>query len=199
MNLLEENIFKQFRNGNENAFEFIFKTYYGHLHNYARQILKDPDAAEEAVEMTFLNFWENRMNIALSSSIKSYLFKSVYNNCLNHIKHLHVKERYVLYFKYHATTDNAGNLISDDYPLSRVIENELETLIQKALDNLPPQCREIFLLSRHESLANDEIAEKLNISINTVRTQISRALAKLRKSLKEFLSLILFELIINIF
>ena len=192
MNLLERNIFEQFKKGDENAFEFIFKTYYGYLYNYSKQILKDPDAAEEAVEVTFLNLWENRANIVLESSIKSYLFRSVYNNCLNQLKHLLVKERYVLYFKHHVATDDSGSLISNDYPLSQVIEKELEQVLEKALNNLPPQCREVFLLSRHENFKNDEIAEKLNISVNTVRTQISRALTKLREKLKEYLPILLF-------
>jgi RNA polymerase sigma-70 factor (ECF subfamily) len=162
------------------------------LYNYSKQILKDPDAAEEAVEVTFLNLWENRANIVLESSIKSYLFRSVYNNCLNQLKHLLVKERYVLYFKHHVATDDSGSLISNDYPLSQVIEKELEQVLEKALNSLPPQCREVFLLSRHENFKNDEIAEKLNISVNTVRTQISRALTKLREKLKEYLPILLF-------
>ena len=192
MNLLEKNILERFCKGDENAFEDIFKTFYGLLINYARQILKDNIVAEEVVETTYMNLWENHTNLHIETSIKSYLFKCVYNNCLNHLKHLQVKERYILYFKHHVILDDSGNAISNDYPLSQLLEKEMEQALGNALKNLPPQCREIFLLSRHEDFKNDEIAAKLNLSVNTVRTQISRALMKLRENLKEFLPIALF-------
>lgn len=192
MNLFERNVFEQFTKGDNKAFEYIFKTYFGYLLNYSRQILKDTDAAEEIVESTFLNLWENRTHITLETSLKSYLFKSVYNNCLNYLKHQHVKERYVLYFKHHTQTDDLGNIISTEYPFSQLMEKELDDIIVKAINNLPTQCREIFTMSRYQLLKNEEIAQKLNISVNTVRTQISRALTKLREDLKDYLPFFLF-------
>lgn len=189
MNLFERNVFESFTKGDEKAFEYIFKTYFSYLLNYARQILKDTDAAEEIVESVFLNLWENKSEIKLETSLKSYLFKSVYNHCLNHLKHAQVKERYVLYFKHHVSTDSEGNIISADYPISNLIEKELSEIIEKSIQDLPAQCREVFMMSRYQNLKNEEIAQKLNISVNTVRTQISRALAKLRESLKEYLPL----------
>lgn len=191
MNLFEKNVFESFTKGDNKAFEYIFKTYFGFLLNYSKHILKDADAAEEIVESTFLNFWENRTTIKLDTSLKSYLFKSVYNNCLNHLKHLQVKDRYVLYFKHHVATDETGNIISADYPVSQLIEKELAELIDQGIQHLPTQCREIFIMSRYQNLKNEEIAQKLNISINTVRTQISRALAKLRENLKDYLPIIM--------
>lgn len=194
MNLFERNVFELFTKGDNKAFEYIFKTYFGYLLNYSRQILKDSDVAEEIVESTFLTLWENRNQITLETSLKSYLFKSVYNNCLNYLKHQQVKERYVLYFKHHVPTDESGNIISTDYPFSQMMEKELDDIITKAINNLPVQCREIFVMSRYKHLKNEEIAQKLNLSVNTVRTQISRALAKLRDELKDYLPYILFLL-----
>lgn len=190
MNVFERNVFESFTKGDDKAFEYIYKTYFSFLLNYSKHILKDAEAAEEIVESTFLNFWENRSSIKLETSLKSYLFKSVYNNCLNHIKHLHVKERYVLYFKHHVQTDNEGEIISSEYPIAQLIEKELAELLDQAIQNLPGQCREIFIMSRYQNLKNEEIAHRLNISVNTVRTQISRALTKLRENLKDYLPLI---------
>lgn len=187
MNLFERNVFESFKQGDEKAFEYIFRTYFGFLLNYSKQILKNSDAAEEIVENTLLNLWENRTGIILETSLKSYLFKSVYNSCLNYIKHQRVKERYVLYFRHHIQTDETGEIIAPDYPISQLIEKELEGKIHTAINDLPAQCREVFLLSRYENLKNEEIARKLNLSVNTVRTQISRALAKLRESLSDYL------------
>jgi RNA polymerase sigma-70 factor (ECF subfamily) len=190
MNLFEKNVFDAFVLGDSKAFEYIFKTYFPYLLNYARQILKDAEAAEEIVSNSFMNLWENRSNIKLETSLKSYLFKSVYNNCLNHVKHLHVKERYVLYMKHHIPTDNEGNAMTDDYPASILIGKELAETINSTIESLPAQCREVFLMSRYEDLKNEEIAQRLNISVNTVRTQISRALVRLRQNLKDYLPLL---------
>jgi RNA polymerase sigma-70 factor, ECF subfamily len=195
MNLFEKNVFESFKKGDEKAFEYIFKTYFGYLLNYSRQILKDSYAAEEIVETTFLNLWENRNAIHLETSLKSYLFKSVYNTCLNHIKHQHVKERYVLYFKHHIATDDSGEIISAEYPVSQLIEKELNEILEQSVQSLPAQCREIFIMSRYQNMKNEEIAQKLNISVNTVRTQISRALAKLRENLKDFLPFIIWLMV----
>ncbi|NJK95632.1 MAG: RNA polymerase sigma-70 factor [Bacteroidales bacterium] len=140
----------------------------------------------------FSIYGEARETLHLDTSLKSYLFKSVYNSCLNHIKHQHVKERYVLYFKHHIPTDETGNIITSDYPVSQLLEKELAEIIEQAVNQLPSQCREVFVLSRYKHLKNEEIAQKLNISVNTVRTQISRALARLRESLKDYLPFILF-------
>lgn len=191
MNLFERNVFESFKLGDEKAFEYIFRTYFGFLLNYSKQILRNSDTAEEIVETTFVNLWENRAAINLETSLKSYLFKSVYNNCLNYIKHQRVKERYVLYFKHHISTDETGEIITTDYPMSQLIEKELEEKLKNAISDLPAQCREVFLMSRYKDLKNEEIAQKLNISVNTVRTQISRALAKLRESLHDYLPLLL--------
>lgn len=186
MNLLEKNILEQLRKDDEKAFEAIFKTYYNPLLHYAKQILKVTVAAEEAVELTFLGLWENRGNLS-TDSLKSYLFRSVFNHSLNYIKHEQVKERYILYFKHHVATDDSGSMQSNEYPLMQVIEKELEQHLEKAISQLPHQSREVFMLSRYNHLKNDDIALQLNISVNTVRTHISRALAKLREELQEYL------------
>lgn len=197
MNLFERNVFESFAKGDEKAFEYIYKTYFSFMLNYAGQILKDTDAAEEIVESVFLNIWENRSEIKLETSLKAYLFKSVYNHCLNYIKHKQVKEKYVLYFKHHVAADEDGNIISSDYPMSQLIENELSEIIEQSIQRLPGQCREVFMMSRYQNLKNEEIAQKLNISVNTVRTHISRALSRLRENLKEYLPFLVMLILKN--
>ena len=192
MNLIESNLYGRLIQGDHVAFEYIFKTYYSYLLNYARQILKNAEMAEEAVENAFISFWENRETIRFSTSVKTYLFTSVYHNCLNYLKHIKVKERYELYFKHHIETDDAGNIISTIYPLYTLIEKELDQALEEAIGKLPSQCRDVFLKSRYDGLSNEEIAIQLGVSVNTVRTQISRALSKLRVSLKEYFPFLFF-------
>ena len=194
MTQLEKNIFDNLRMGDEKAFEYVFKTYYARLFNYAKNILRDNLEAEEVVEEAFIKIWENRAKINIDTSLKSYLYRSVYNLCLNQIKHTNVQNRYEVYFTHHILSDEQGQFTSNEFPQSRILEKELEDQIEQAIQSLPEHCRKIFLMSRYQELKNEEIAEKLGISINTVRTQISRALAKLRELLKEYLPLILLAL-----
>jgi len=169
VNLLEKNILERLHAGDENAFEYVFRTYYPVLLKYAVQISRDEVAGEEAVEKTLINLWEGRLTIHIGISLKAYLFKSVFNHCLNSIKHWQIKERYLLYFRYHTATDDSGSIISDEYPLSRVLENELEQVLEK--QNPPFETNENgFTLSgpvyynRFKEVTGDFI-RKYNVSI----------------------------------
>ena len=164
-------------------FEEIYTTCFPLLYNYAFTILKDRVEAEDAVGDVFLKLWEERRFLLIETSVKSYLFKSVYNQCINILERKKVHEKYENYVK-HLQYVNEND---SDYPLSSLMESELTETIQKAIEKLPPQCRKIFEMSRKEQLSHEEIAIKLGVSINTVHMQIKRALGKLRIELKDFL------------
>ena len=165
-------------------FEEIFQMYYPVLCNYAASITKDQSMAEDAVSEVFMKLWESRENIVIEKSLKSFLFKSVYHQCINVLKHHRVQDKYRDFFLHHPplSDDEA------DYPLSGLIENEINDIMFQTIGQLPEQCRKIFTMSRIDGLKHEEIAHELDVSINTVRTQIHRALGKLRIALKDFLS-----------
>lgn len=190
MNQLEKNILENIRKGDEKAFEMLFKSYYGQLLNYAREILKDPDQAEEIAEETFVRFWENRQKINVDTSIRGYLFRMAFNQCVNYFKHQKVKDKYRLYFQHHLSPDQYNSSYTFDFPLSGLFTKELDHLLEESIKKLPQQCREIFILSRYEEMQNDKIAEKLGVSVSTVKTQISRALVKIKRDLHEVLPLL---------
>jgi RNA polymerase sigma-70 factor (ECF subfamily) len=171
------------KTGDIRMFEDIYNTYYPLLLNYAENITKDTFMAEDAVSDVFLKLWEGRDNIEIESSLKSYLYKSVYNQCLNALKHIDIQNQYRDFFLHHPPIFEDGS----DYPLSRIIENEIQTILQKTIERLPDQCRKIFIMRRYDGMKHEEIARELSISIHTVRTQIHRALEKLRIELKDFL------------
>ncbi len=169
-------------------FEETYITYFPLLYNYALVITKDQAAAEDVVSEIFLKLWEEQHSLVIGKSLKSYLFKSVYNQCLNILKHKKVQRKYEDFFK-HLQLLNEGGA---DYPLSTLLENEITETLQKAIEKLPPQCRKIFDMSRNENMTHEEIAIELGVSVNTVHTQIRRALEKLRIELKDFLPFLLF-------
>ena len=179
----EHDHIKTLKTGDIRLFEEIFHAYYPVLCNYAANITKEQTMAEDAVGEVFLKLWEGRESIVIESSLKSFLFKSVYHQCLNVLKHVRVQNKYRDFFLHHPPI----NEDEADYPLSSLIENEINDILNQTIEQLPEQCRKIFTMSRIDCMKHEEIAQELGISINTVRTQIHRALGKLRIALKDFL------------
>jgi len=174
---------------NRDAYEYVFIALYENLCLYAMTILKDKDASEEVVQDIFVKLWENRDKLDIQSSIKSYLFRSVHNSCLNYLAHIKVRQEYSSNVK--NTQLDMCSPHSLDYPIANLLVQELDETIERAVNDLPEQCRNVFKLIRYEEMTYLEVADKLDISINTVKTQMSRALMKLRENLKEFLPILL--------
>lgn len=184
----EKEIIKKLKLGDKEAFHLVFKEYYLPLFYYAKRITGDKENAEEVVQNTFLKIWENTESLNIDRALDSYLFKAVHNNCLNLLKHLQIKEKYNSNYK--QRLDEANDIYShlERNNLSILIAKELQEKIDNSVSNLPKQCQKIFKLSRYDGLKNKEIAEQLDISLNTVIKQISIALTKLRKSLSQYIN-----------
>lgn len=184
VDLLEQNMYLALKEGKENAFEMIFKTFYKPLCTYAYSFLNDKDEAEEVVQATFISVWEKRSGIEIQTSLKSYLYRMVRNSCLNVIKHEKVK-------KEHVAHEMATGEFSHESVSQAMVSSELEGKIYDAMKTLPEQCRLVFQLSRFEELKYAEIADQLNISIKTVENHMGKALKLMRGHLKEYLPLFL--------
>ena len=175
----ENNELEAIRRGDELVFDIVFRRYYEPLCYYAAKFADgDLDEAEDIVQQCFVKLWEKHATLDISWSIKSYLYKAVHNACLNRIRHLQTKNRYQQF--------NAGQL-ENNHSFQDESSAELRARLQQAMDGLPPQCRNIFELSRFEELKYREIAELLNISIKTVETQMGKALRVLRFQLADYL------------
>lgn len=174
--------------GNLEDFSNLYSNYYVLLCTIADKYLKDKYLAEEIVGDVFLKYWEKYNEIIITTSVKAYLVRSVQNRCINYLEHNKVKQK----------IENESTLFglaeSDDYPLGSLYEKELASLINQAMNALPEQCRKIFLLSRDEELTYEEISQRLNISVNTIKTQIKIALSKLREWLKDYLPALMLAL-----
>lgn len=187
MELLDRNIVEALRQGDEQVFETIFKTYYERLCNYANTILNDMDEAEEMVQGAFLTVWEKHDTLEIHTSVKSYLYRAVHNSCLNRVKHYKVRKTYG------DSVKNQTELLHDDASQD-LIGSELDAIVANAIDSLPDQCRLVFKLSRFENLTYAEIAEQLGISVKTVENHMVKALKVLREKLKDYLPVLIWLL-----
>jgi RNA polymerase sigma-70 factor (family 1) len=160
--------------GDSKAYYFLMEFYYQSLCAYAQSLCKDHDFAEDIVQNVFVKMWDKRKKINPDLSIKSYLYKSVYNEFIDQYR----KNKLVVYLekKYFEAIDLVVDIESE----------ELEGLIKlmnAEIENLPSKCREIFLMNKKEGLTHTEISEYLNLSIKTVEGHITRAFKILTEKL----------------
>jgi RNA polymerase sigma-70 factor, ECF subfamily len=187
MDILEKRILTDLKYGSKKAFEYVFKTYYDPLMKYAEEILKNRDQAEDVIENLFVIIWEDRKLLDIHTSFRSYLYRSTYNACMNVIRKRKSESKYRDFFTHHTNFLKTHDYGSLSYPLTGLIEKEINSEISNIIDKLPPQCKKIFLMSRSDNLTHQEIAEELGISVNTVKCHIMNALKVLQVALKDLM------------
>lgn len=164
---------------NGETFDTAFANYYTPLVLFANNYVNnDQSISEDIVQDVFLKLLQKKYSFDSLSSLKAYLYKSIKNACINYIKHEKVKQLYV---------DEEKNIkISETNFLDQVLEEEVYFHLIKALENLPNRCKEVFKLSI-EGLKNPEIATKMDISVETVKSQKKRGKKILKKLLKPYI------------
>lgn len=166
------------------AFELLFKAYYAALCTFAFDFVNRHELAEEIVQDTFMKIWERYDELDIQTSEKAYLYRAVQNNCLNYIKQDKTRNQYGTELMQQLESRIALlSLPSTPSPMERLEHSELELMAENAIRRLPPQCQDVFRLSRFEQLSYPEISRHLGISVNTVKTQMTRALQRLRDEL----------------
>ena len=171
----ESKFFLQMQQGNRRAFEYFFKTYVDMLYAYALGYCRDSDSAEDLVQEAFVRFWTMRKKITYSESIYGYLQRTVRNSCINQKIRERVEDRY-------RRDMLNGETEVFDWENDDALE-ELRCQLLGAIDRLPEKCREIFVLSCVEGLKYQEVADKLGVTVNTVKTQVRFGYKKVRSDL----------------
>ncbi|MBN2214525.1 MAG: RNA polymerase sigma-70 factor [Bacteroidales bacterium] len=185
MALSDKEIWEKIKKSDIKSFESLFCRYHDRLCLYSNDLIRDEDVSEEIVNDVFLKIWDKRDQIQINTGIKPYLFRCVFNACIDYINLNHKITQHFDTEIDQIINELAGS--DEDYIFSLLQSKEVEKDVLNAIDLLPKQCRIIFCLSRFELLTYNEISERLNISVNTVKTQISRALDSLRKKLVKYL------------
>lgn len=156
------------------AFKILHDKYASKMFFYAYNIIKDKEVCEDIIQNLFIDFWIKRSHSKINN-VKSYLFRSVKYQVFNYFR-----DQKFLYEDLHRL-----NIIDISICASKKMEyHELEDAIQTSVAKLPKRCREIFELSRFQYKSNKEISEELNISIQAVKNQISKALISIRGDLE---------------
>lgn len=171
----------------EQKFERLFKEHFKSLYAYAFTILKNETIAEETVQNVFYKTWEKKVHDTIQTSLKAYLYKAVYHESLNYLKHKKVKARYQLHVMHESKNHT-------DHASRKIMMKELEERLRHALNTLPQQCRTIFQMSRFDGLKYQQIADQLGISVKTVENQMGKALKQIRIRLIEYLPVMVFAL-----
>lgn len=164
--------------GSENAFSILYLRYYPALKAYASMFLA-PGETHDAVQSVLLNLWKKRDSIHVSESLSSYLFLAVRNRCLDTIRHD--------VFRSNAMSDLKLSLLDEGVDYNPHSMSEVRFLIRKALDDMSPEIRKAFEMSRFEGHTYKEIAAEMNVSVKTVEYRISQALKKLKVALADYL------------
>lgn len=181
----EKILLEEIKQGNNEAFEFLFTSYYPRLRGYASRFVNDDEAVRDIIQESFIKFWEKRAWIE-AVSISSLLFAIVRNSCLNYLKHIQLIEQRSL--DYLETAEGSEELYYLDFSLNpeyTLLYKELQEQVDIVLQGLPIRCREVFTMSRFKKMKNREIADALQISTTAVEKHISKALASFSKHFKD--------------
>ncbi len=170
-----QDILSELKKGSEKAYKRLFHGYFSDLVLFAASLVKDRAAAEDLVQEFFIAFWMEKRYMVIVADLEGYLYRSMRNSCLNYLRDEGRKRA--------REAEMEREVFAPEAPDAAEYEREREE-IWRAIHRLPPQCKEIFLLCTLKEMKYREAAEKLGVSINTVRTQMGRAFRFLREELK---------------
>jgi RNA polymerase sigma-70 factor (ECF subfamily) len=180
LDVLDNNeLFDRLRQGDETAFDEIFRAWYPSLVRSAESIVRSRAVAEEIVQDVMLELWRRRESLASDTSPQAYLFQSTRNRALNHVRHERVQRKVEPILTTRSDTDASAP--------AELVEEEIDVALRSAVAELPERCREVFELSRTSGLKYSEIAAVLGISVKTVEAQMGKALRALRVKLAQWL------------
>lgn len=169
---------QQIARGDERGFDNLFRHFYLHLVSFAVDMVKLRPVAEEIVSDVFVKVWQKKEDILLIEKMKVFLFVAVRNQCYNHLRQHSL-------WNVTVSPDNITTLSSAYNPEEDMAFRELQHQLNKAVEQLPDQCKQVFKLIKEDGLKYKEVAAILDISPRTVETQLFRAVKKLRKVLIE--------------
>jgi RNA polymerase sigma-70 factor, ECF subfamily len=167
------------KNGDRKVFQQIFDTYYEPLCRYCIQRIANQEDAEEIVQDIFVKLWTKRQELQIDLSLRAYLYRTALNRIINYGDHLKIRK---IHHDYVLSGSNSIANQSDE-----LLKQEIQLLAAEAVNAMPEKRREVYLLSRHDGLKYNEIAQRLDVSVKTVEAHLSKALEQMRVYLKDYI------------
>jgi len=175
----DEELMRELKADNMFAFDMLYKKYCKRLYKFGYSILKSQDEAENLIQDVYLNLWENRYKVEKNSSIKFYLFTMAYNSAISILRKKARESQFIEYLK-------SLQKINEE-PVNTELEyNELTNKLDEIIKKLPLRQKEVYLLHSVEGMKYTEIAERLHISVNTIKNHMSRALKTIREKMRNY-------------
>lgn len=174
------NLFINKKKLNRESFSLLFSTYYKDLLMFAGSYIPDKMTCEDIIQTVFLKLWNERDNLVMRTSWKSYLLTSVRNQCLNELQHQNVVQEHVRHTQLNLTLESFN---TENY----VLYSDLRKHYKDALDKIPHTCREAYEMHRIKGMKYKEIAEITGLPVRTIESRIARTMELLRTHLKDYL------------
>jgi len=188
----KKEIIKRFKEGDAEAFDTIYHLYSKKLFHFARGLVKNDNASRDLVQEIFINLWNKRDLVDVNLNFDNYLFTIAYNSVRKYFRKRTIETKAID----HLIRNSPDVIESVD---STMIYNELLEIANKAVENLPPQRKTVYKLSKQEGLKIKEIAEKLHISTRTAENHLAKALKYLKEELSgiSLLTLLFFHVFLK--
>ena len=190
-NLEDKELIKLLPQHPEQVIDVLFRRHYSFLCNAIYRIIRDKNIAEDLVQDVFFELWKKKENLFIKNSVKAYLKRAAVNKSLNYIRDQKATVDGEVTFPFLESKQSTA--------VQKLEAKEMNKHITDAIENLPPRCRQVFILSRFEAMSYQQIAEKLDISVKTVENQISKALKNLRIVVQKFTGKALMLMILILF
>ena len=186
----DKQLFHLLLTGDEASFKVVYQHFYPRLYYFVLEYLPHHEVAEDVVHDTFLTLWQKRADLQADSNLSAYLYTLAKNNSLKKLRDERYRQKLLQLPNLHPLELelNAGALVRLE--TSEGDFTEIEQLVQATLEQLSPQCRQVFELSRFSHKKNREIADELGLSVKTVEGHITKAIKLLKINLKDYLPLL---------
>lgn len=188
--IVDKDLIERINKGEEKAFEVLYNSYFVYLCACANSYIFNPVEAQDIVNETFAKIWYRRGE--LSFPIHAYLIRAIQNGCLNYLRSLHSRERIIDEYREALLEYQEEFCASECSPLQEMELADLEKSVQNIVSSLPDKCRFIFEQYLYSNLTPQEIADKNNISVNTVRVYVKNAMDKIREKVGSRVGILLF-------
>ena len=192
----EKNIIRGLMEGSENAYRYVFKTYYGPMCILAESILLDEFLAQAAVSDVISHLYEVRSEVEIHSNLRSYLMMSTRNHCLNLLNSKTVRTVQTFSTLSDNDTTDIFSGVDNVTPQGKLLDSELEGLMHDCIEQLPEPIKSTFIKSRFQDMTYRQIGAEDGVSANTIKVRIQQALKLIEKRFSKYLAVLTFFMVL---